>query len=160
MVRRATTDSLLRSRDYGRTFEDARLPGPGSTSTVWCIAANPADPMLLFVCTNLGELFVARMARDLDAIAARVRKSLRALHWRPLPQGMRKAAHAITRPVLKAAQNGLGRRMTARAATDIAARARRPDGPKQHTTMEGELLAWLAGRLDGHDGQIRAGRAC
>ena len=31
---------------------------------------------------------------------------LRALHWRPLPNGLRKAAHSVTRPVLKAAHMG------------------------------------------------------
>jgi hypothetical protein len=47
---------LLRSRDYGRTWENAKLPGP-IESTVWCVATNAADPMLIFVGTNLGELF-------------------------------------------------------------------------------------------------------
>ena len=44
--------------------------------------------------------------RALDAPARTSSTELRALHWRALPQGTRKAAHAITRPVLKAAQMG------------------------------------------------------
>jgi photosystem II stability/assembly factor-like uncharacterized protein len=96
---------LLRSRDYGRTWEDARLPGP-LESTVWCIATNAADPMLLFACTNLGELFRSDDGGETWARLPHVFGELRALHWRPLLQGMRKAAHSITRPVLKAAQMG------------------------------------------------------
>ena len=33
---------LLRSRDYGRTWEDAKLPGP-LESTVWCVATDAAS---------------------------------------------------------------------------------------------------------------------
>src|SRR5205085_1339573 len=47
---------LLRSRNHGKTWENAKLPGP-IESTVWCIAVNADNPMLIFVCTNLGELF-------------------------------------------------------------------------------------------------------
>ena len=96
---------LLRSRDYGQSWEDAKLPGPVE-STVWCIATNPADPMLLFVCTNLGELFRSTDGGESWKRLPHVFGELRALHWRPLPKGMRKAAHSITRPVLKAAQMG------------------------------------------------------
>lgn len=96
---------LLRSRDYGRSWEDAKLPGP-IESTVWCIASNPADPMVLFVCTNLGELFRSIDGGESWKRLPHVFGELRALHWRPLPKGLREAAHSITRPVLKAAQMG------------------------------------------------------
>ena len=96
---------LMRSRDYGRTWEDAKLPGP-LESTVWCVATNAADPMLLFACTNLGELFRSDDGGETWTRLPHVFGELRALHWRALPQGTRKAAHAITRPVLKAAQMG------------------------------------------------------
>jgi photosystem II stability/assembly factor-like uncharacterized protein len=96
---------LLRSRDYGRSWEDARLPGERD-STVWCVATHAADPMLLFACTNLGELFRSEDGGESWTRLPHVFGELRALHWRPLPPGLRKAAHAITRPVLKAAQMG------------------------------------------------------
>jgi photosystem II stability/assembly factor-like uncharacterized protein len=96
---------LLRSRDYGRSWEDAKLPGERD-STVWCVATHAADPMLLFACTNLGELFRSLDGGESWKRLPHVFGELRALHWRPLPQGLRKAAHAITRPVLKAAQMG------------------------------------------------------
>jgi photosystem II stability/assembly factor-like uncharacterized protein len=47
---------LLRSRDYGETWEDAGLPGT-LNSTPWCVAVHPQEPDLIFVCTNLGQLF-------------------------------------------------------------------------------------------------------
>ena len=96
---------LMRSRDYGRTWEDARLPGP-LDSTVWCVATPASDPMLLFACTNLGELFRSDDGGETWARLPHVFGELRALHWRPLEKGVRQAAHAITRPVLKAAQMG------------------------------------------------------
>jgi photosystem II stability/assembly factor-like uncharacterized protein len=51
-----STGRLLRSRDWGASWEDAGLPGEVN-STPWCIASSPADPSLLFVATNLGQLF-------------------------------------------------------------------------------------------------------
>ena len=96
---------LLRSRDYGKSWENARLPGP-IESTVWCVATNAADPMLIFVCTNLGELF-----RSIDGGESWTRLphlfgELRALHWRSLPRGTRRAAHSVTRQVQKAKELG------------------------------------------------------
>ena len=52
---------LLRSRDYGKTWENAKLPGP-IESTVWCVATNAADPMLIFACTNSASCSAARTA--------------------------------------------------------------------------------------------------
>jgi photosystem II stability/assembly factor-like uncharacterized protein len=96
---------LLRSRDYGRTWENARLPGP-IESTVWCVATNSADPMLVFACTNLGELFRSTDGGESWTRLPHLFGELRALHWRALAPGTRRAAHVVTRPVLKAAQMG------------------------------------------------------
>jgi photosystem II stability/assembly factor-like uncharacterized protein len=96
---------LLRSRDHGRTWQDAKLPGP-LESTVWCVATNDADPMLLFACTNLGELFRSSDGGETWTRLPHVFGELRALHWRALPAGTRRAAHSLTRPVLKAKQMG------------------------------------------------------
>ncbi len=51
-----STGRLLRSADRGRSWQDARLPG-ALNSTPWTIATHPADPSLMFVCSNLGQLF-------------------------------------------------------------------------------------------------------
>jgi photosystem II stability/assembly factor-like uncharacterized protein len=96
---------LLRSRDHGRTWQDAKLPGP-LESTVWCIAVNADDPMLIFVCTNLGELFRSADGGESWSRMPHEFGELRALHWRKLPPGTRQAAHSVTRPVLKAREMG------------------------------------------------------
>lgn len=96
---------LLRSRDHGRSWQDAKLPGP-LESSVWCIATDASDPMLVFVGTNLGELFRSSDGGDTWTRLPHVFGELRALHWRALRAGTRRAAHSITRPTLKAAQMG------------------------------------------------------
>lgn len=96
---------LLRSRDHGETWANAKLPGP-LESTVWCVATHAADPMLIFVCTNLGELFRSTDGGETFTRLPHAFGELRALHWRPLPPGTRRAAHALTRPVQKARELG------------------------------------------------------
>lgn len=74
---------LLRSDDAGAHWRDLGLPGP-LNSTPWCIATNPADSELLFVLTNLGQLF-----RSTDGGASWVKLDrefgeVRAALWHPL----------------------------------------------------------------------------
>ena len=47
---------LLRSRDWGSSWEDCHLPGE-TNSTPWMVADNAADANLLFCCTNLGQMY-------------------------------------------------------------------------------------------------------
>jgi hypothetical protein len=96
---------LLRSRDHGTTWEDARLPGELSSS-VWCIATDPADPMLVVCCTNLGEVFRSADGGESWTRLPHMFGEIRALHWRSLPAGTRAHPHSITRPVQKAAELG------------------------------------------------------
>jgi photosystem II stability/assembly factor-like uncharacterized protein len=96
---------LLRSRDHGLTWEDAGLPGLRNSS-VWCIAVNAADPMLIFCCTNLGEVFRSTDGGESWQVLPHQFGELRALLWRPLPADMVRAPHSITRPTLTAAQLG------------------------------------------------------
>lgn len=51
-----STGALMRSRDHGETWEDAGLDSD-TMSTPWCVATNPADPNLIFVCTIFGKLY-------------------------------------------------------------------------------------------------------
>ena len=51
-----STGRLLRSADDGESWRDVGLPG-ALNSTPWCIATNPADRDLMFVLTNLGQMF-------------------------------------------------------------------------------------------------------
>jgi photosystem II stability/assembly factor-like uncharacterized protein len=93
-----STGRLLRSRDYGACWEIVDLPGR-LNSTPWCVATNPANPLLVFVCTNLGQLFRSEDGGESFVRLAHEFGELRALAWRALPAGMRRAEHSITRRI-------------------------------------------------------------
>ncbi len=59
---------LMRSRDYGAHWEDARLPGQ-LQSSAWCVATNKADPKLIFAATALGQYFRSQDGGELDRAA-------------------------------------------------------------------------------------------
>ena len=73
---------LWRSQDHGKTWEDARLPTPVN-STVWWVAANAADPMLLFCCTNLGQMFRSTDGGESWVKLKREFGEIRTMLWRP-----------------------------------------------------------------------------
>lgn len=77
---------LLKSRDAGHRWEEVSLPGT-LNSTLWCVATHPADPQLLFTCTNLGQVFRSTDGGEHWTRLAREFGEIRALHWRPAPQG-------------------------------------------------------------------------
>ena len=91
-----TTGRLLVSRDHGDSWEQCFLPG-ALNSTPWCVATHPANPMLVFVCTNLGQLFRSDDGGDSFVRLPHEFGEVRALHWRPLPAGIRQQDHSITR---------------------------------------------------------------
>jgi len=92
-----STGRLLRSRNGGLDWTPVELPGR-LNSTPWCIASHPSQPSLLFLCTNLGQLF-----RSVDRGESWVRLphefgEVRALAWRPVPPELgQHAEHSITR---------------------------------------------------------------
>ena len=51
-----STGRLLRSRDWGETWDECDLNG-STNSTPWMVATNEADRNLLFCCTNLGQMY-------------------------------------------------------------------------------------------------------
>ena len=73
---------LLRSRDWGATWEDAELPGP-TNSTPWTVATNDADPNLLFACTNLGQMFRSTDGGEEWTKLPRELGEIRAMMWHP-----------------------------------------------------------------------------
>ena len=77
-----STGVLLRSRDFGETWEDAKLPGE-TQSTVWTIATNPADPNLIFAATCFGKYFRSRDGGDQWEKLPRELGETRALIWLP-----------------------------------------------------------------------------
>ncbi|MDP1965254.1 MAG: hypothetical protein Q8K93_23980 [Reyranella sp.] len=78
-----STGRLLRSRDYGATFEDAGLPGT-LNSTPWTVATHPSDPKLIFVCSNLGQLFRSIDGGESWIKLPREFGEVRSTIWQPL----------------------------------------------------------------------------
>ena len=83
------------SRDYGNTWEERPLPG-ALNSTPWCVATHAADPLRVYVCTNLGQLFCSTDGGETFARLPHEFGEVRALHWRPLATGARQQTHSIT----------------------------------------------------------------
>lgn len=77
-----STGRLLRSRDWGESWEDAGLPG-NLNSTPWCVATHPADPKLIFVCSNLGQFFRSDDGGENWARLQRELGDVRAMCWMP-----------------------------------------------------------------------------
>jgi photosystem II stability/assembly factor-like uncharacterized protein len=74
---------LLRSRDHGAHWEDARLPGK-LESSAWCVATNRADPKLLFASAALGQYY-----RSTDG----------GEHWQALPRRLGETRALVWVPV-------------------------------------------------------------
>ena len=77
-----STGRLLRSRDHGRTWKDAGLPGE-LNSTPWCVATHPSDPKLIFTVTNLGQLFRSRDGGERWEKLKREFGEVRSMLWQP-----------------------------------------------------------------------------
>lgn len=78
------TGLLLRSRDFGKTWEDAGLPGHVN-STIWWIATNPADPNLIFCHTILGQIFRSTDGGESWKKMRRELGEIRMIAWQPTP---------------------------------------------------------------------------
>jgi photosystem II stability/assembly factor-like uncharacterized protein len=90
-----STGQLLRSQDYGDTWQPMQLPGT-LNSTPWCISTNPHDPMLILMCTNLGQLFRSMDGGDNWVRLPHEFGEVRALHWRPTEYAASRPAHSVT----------------------------------------------------------------
>ena len=78
-----STGRLLKSDDYGETWADVGLPGE-TNSTPWCIAVHPAQPDLIYTCTNLGQLYRSEDGGNSWTQLQRQFGEIRALIIRPL----------------------------------------------------------------------------
>ena len=76
------TGKLLRSRDWGETWEDAGLPEPVN-STIWWIGVNRADPQLIFCCTIFGQVFRSTDGGENWVKPKRELGELRMIAWGP-----------------------------------------------------------------------------
>ena len=80
------TGMLLISRDYGETWEDAKLPGHVN-STVWWIGTNEADPNLIFCHTILGQVFRSQDGGEAWEKMTRELGEIRMIAWQETPKG-------------------------------------------------------------------------
>ena len=62
---------------------DAGLPGE-LNSTPWTVATNPSDPRLIFVCSNLGQIFRSSDGGESWTRLKREFGEVRATIWQPL----------------------------------------------------------------------------
>jgi photosystem II stability/assembly factor-like uncharacterized protein len=76
------TGHVLRTRDFGRTWETLTLPGRPN-STIWGIATHPADGDRLVAHSLFGEVFVSEDAGESWAKIPRAFGEIRAAAWLP-----------------------------------------------------------------------------
>ena len=79
-----STGRLLRSTDHGALWQDAKLPGE-LNSTPWTVATHPSNPKLIFVCSNLGQLFRSTDGGETWTKLPREFGEVRSTIWQPLP---------------------------------------------------------------------------
>ncbi|MFM9966780.1 MAG: WD40/YVTN/BNR-like repeat-containing protein [Burkholderiales bacterium] len=77
-----TDGRLHRSRDFGATWERVALPAE-IQSSVYFLATNPADANLIFVATNLGQLFRSTDGGETFIALKRRLGEIRCLLWLP-----------------------------------------------------------------------------
>ncbi len=92
---------LFRSINYGFDWQEIKLPIE-LNSTLWCVSTHLDNPNLIFLCTNLGQIFKSEDAGLSFEHLPHEFGELRSLMWRQLPRGSRQAEHAITRLAIKA----------------------------------------------------------
>jgi hypothetical protein len=76
---------LFRSKDYGLSWHELDLPGERN-STLWTISVHPFDPELIFVCSNLGQIYRSQDGGDSWVKLKREVGEIRSAHWRRWPE--------------------------------------------------------------------------
>jgi hypothetical protein len=77
-----TSGRLYRSRDFGRSWQDAGLPGEVHSS-IYNISTNPADPNVIFVASNLGQIYRSLDGGETWTGLKRQLPEIRNLVWLP-----------------------------------------------------------------------------
>jgi photosystem II stability/assembly factor-like uncharacterized protein len=77
-----TKGRLFRSENSGRTWSDVRLPGQVESS-VYFLAAHPADPNLIFAAATLGQLFRSDDGGKSWIVLPQRLNEIRAIAWLP-----------------------------------------------------------------------------
>ena len=78
------TGVLLRSRDFGTSWEKVELPGRVNT-TIWWIFANPEDPRLILCASMFGEIFRSTDGGETWQRMDRFLGELREIAWQAVP---------------------------------------------------------------------------
>ena len=73
---------LFRSRDFGSSWENVALPVQPESS-MYFLATHPADPMLLFAVTNLGQIYRSLDGGESWTVLPRRLPEVRAIAWLP-----------------------------------------------------------------------------
>ena len=77
-----TSGRLYRSRDFGRSWQDAGLPGE-VRSSIYNISTNPADSNVIFVASNLGQIYRSLDGGETWTALKRQLPEIRNLVWLP-----------------------------------------------------------------------------
>lgn len=77
-----TAGRLFRSHNYGVDWEDAGLPGTVESSAYF-LAANPADPMLVYAAATLGQIYRSTDGGETWSAVERRLGEIRGLAWLP-----------------------------------------------------------------------------
>ena len=78
------TGMLLLSPDFGTTWKKLDVPKPVN-STIWTLATNPADPMLMFAATIFGQIFRSQDGGETWEKMPRELGEIRKIAWAPVP---------------------------------------------------------------------------
>ena len=73
---------LFRSRDFGKTWQQAPLPGRVESSAYF-LATHPDDPNLLFLAATLGQLYRSIDGGDTWTALPRRLGEVRGIAWMP-----------------------------------------------------------------------------
>ncbi len=78
---------LLRTRNFGETWEMVQLPGEQNT-TIWHISVNSADPMIVFCCSMFGEIYRSTNGGESWQRPEKFLGEVREIAWAPVPVDM------------------------------------------------------------------------
>ena len=78
------TGLLLVSPDFGKTWRRATISN-SVNSTIWSLATNPANPMLLFAATIFGQIYRSQDGGETWEKMPRELGEIRKIAWAPVP---------------------------------------------------------------------------
>ena len=73
---------LLRSNDYGQTWDEILLPGK-TNSTMWCLSVHPQHPNHILACSVLGQIYRSQDAGESWIKLPRELNETRTVTWVP-----------------------------------------------------------------------------